>query len=121
MPDIRAFLLSTFRNLFRMQVYHLFGWFWLMNFIIAFGQCVLAGAFASWYWAWDKKTVCIISLLPSQCVCPLCATTHGIFGFFQCVVTRTFVADPTSTLITGRREGLAQSEVKMISRSAIGL
>ena len=40
-----------------MQVYHLFGWFWLMNFIIALGQCVLAGAFASYYWAWDKKTV----------------------------------------------------------------
>lgn len=28
-----------------------------MNFIIALGQCVLAGAFASYYWAWDKKTV----------------------------------------------------------------
>ena len=40
-----------------MQVYHLFGWFWVMNFIIALGQCVLAGAFASYYWAWDKKTV----------------------------------------------------------------
>lgn len=39
-----------------MQVYHLFGWFWVMNFIIALGQCVLAGAFASYYWAWDKKT-----------------------------------------------------------------
>ncbi|XP_031569515.1 choline transporter-like protein 4 [Actinia tenebrosa] len=38
-----------------MQVYHLFGWFWLMNFIIALGQCVLAGAFASYYWAYDKK------------------------------------------------------------------
>ena len=29
----------------------------MMNFIIAFGQCALAGAYASWYWAWDKKTV----------------------------------------------------------------
>ncbi|EDO36512.1 predicted protein [Nematostella vectensis] len=38
-----------------MQVYHLFGWFWIMNFIIALGQCVLAGAFASYYWAFDKK------------------------------------------------------------------
>ena len=45
------------RNIFRLQVYHLFGWFWLLNFVIAFGQCVLAGAFASYYWAWDKKTV----------------------------------------------------------------
>jgi len=47
---------KTETNLFRMQIYHLFGWFWLMNFIVAFGECVLAGAFASWYWAWDKKT-----------------------------------------------------------------
>lgn len=43
-------------HLFRMQVYHLFGWFWVMNFIMALGQCALAGAFASYYWAWDKKT-----------------------------------------------------------------
>ncbi|XP_020903250.2 choline transporter-like protein 4 [Exaiptasia diaphana] len=42
-------------HIFRMQVYHLFGWFWIMNFIIALGQCVLAGAFASYYWAYDKK------------------------------------------------------------------
>ena len=70
-PDIRIVLVLTFRNLFRMQVYHLFGWFWLMNFIIAFGQCVLAGAFASWYWAWDKKTVSIISLLRLMTMSPL--------------------------------------------------
>lgn len=46
---------NTDDNVFRLQVFHLFGWFWMMNFIIALGQCVLAGAFASWYWAWDKK------------------------------------------------------------------
>lgn len=39
----------------RLQAFHLFGWFWLLNFIIAFGECALGGAFASWYWAWDKK------------------------------------------------------------------
>ena len=48
-----------YSHLFRMQVYHLFGWFWLMNFIIALGQCVQAGAFASYYWAWDKKHVSV--------------------------------------------------------------
>lgn len=36
-----------------------------MNFIVAFGQCVLAGAFASWYWAWDKKDVPTLPLLNS--------------------------------------------------------
>ena len=44
-------------HLFRMQVYHLFGWFWVMNFIVALGQCTMAGAFASYYWAPDKNTV----------------------------------------------------------------
>ncbi|XP_065646897.1 choline transporter-like protein 4 isoform X2 [Hydra vulgaris] len=46
---------NTNDNILRLQVFHLLGWFWLMNFIIAFGQCSLAGAFASWYWAWDKN------------------------------------------------------------------
>lgn len=46
---------QTDDNILRLQVFHLFGWFWIMNFIIAFGQCALAGAYASWYWAWDKK------------------------------------------------------------------
>lgn len=41
-------------HLFRMQVFHFFGWLWIMNFIIALGQCVLAGAFASWYFAFHK-------------------------------------------------------------------
>lgn len=41
-------------HLFRMQVYHFFGWLWIMNFIIALGQCALAGAFASWYFAFHK-------------------------------------------------------------------
>uniref|UniRef100_S4RJH3 Choline transporter-like protein n=1 Tax=Petromyzon marinus TaxID=7757 RepID=S4RJH3_PETMA len=27
---------------------------WLMNFVIALGQCTLAGAFASYYWAFHK-------------------------------------------------------------------
>ena len=27
----------------------------MLNFIIALGQCALAGAFASWYWTMDKK------------------------------------------------------------------
>lgn len=47
---------ATDEDLFRMQIYHLFGWFWLLNFIMALGMCVLAGSFASYYWAWDKKT-----------------------------------------------------------------
>ncbi|XP_070531870.1 choline transporter-like protein 2 [Ptychodera flava] len=41
-------------NLFRMQVYNLFGLFWIMSFIVALDQIVLAGAFASYYWAFTK-------------------------------------------------------------------
>lgn len=44
-------------NLLRMQVYHLFGWLWGANFIIAFAECSLAGAFASYYWAFNKPKV----------------------------------------------------------------
>ncbi|XP_050389089.1 choline transporter-like protein 2 [Patella vulgata] len=37
-----------------MQAYMLFMFFWLMNFVVALGEMVLAGAFASYYWAFDK-------------------------------------------------------------------
>ena len=42
-----------------MAVYHFFGWLWMMNFVIALGECVLAGAFASWYFAFHKPDVSI--------------------------------------------------------------
>ncbi|XP_071802691.1 choline transporter-like protein 2 [Asterias amurensis] len=37
-----------------LQIYNLFGLFWLVNFAIALGQVTLAGAFASYYWAFTK-------------------------------------------------------------------
>ncbi|XP_048967741.1 choline transporter-like protein 5 isoform X2 [Canis lupus dingo] len=36
------------------QMFNLFVFFWLINFVIALGQCALAGAFASYYWAFRK-------------------------------------------------------------------
>ncbi|XP_040607502.1 choline transporter-like protein 5 isoform X3 [Mesocricetus auratus] len=36
------------------QIYNLFAFLWLVNFVIALGQCTLAGAFASYYWAMRK-------------------------------------------------------------------
>ncbi|XP_076091061.1 choline transporter-like protein 2 [Mytilus galloprovincialis] len=36
------------------QIYNLFMLFWLINFSIALGQMVLAGAFASYYWTFFK-------------------------------------------------------------------
>lgn len=42
------------RNIFNLQLYNVIGFLWCMNFVIALGQCTLAGAFASYYWAFDK-------------------------------------------------------------------
>ncbi|XP_063480130.1 choline transporter-like protein 5 isoform X2 [Symphalangus syndactylus] len=36
------------------HVYNLFIFLWLINFVIALGQCALAGAFATYYWAMKK-------------------------------------------------------------------
>jgi len=37
-----------------LQLYQFFMLFWVMNFIEALGQVTLAGAFASYYWAFTK-------------------------------------------------------------------
>ncbi|KAM5146669.1 choline transporter-like protein 4 isoform 2-T2 [Mantella aurantiaca] len=42
------------QNIFNLQIYNVFGFLWCINFVIALGQCVLAGAFASYYWAFHK-------------------------------------------------------------------
>ncbi|XP_072505969.1 choline transporter-like protein 5 isoform X2 [Notamacropus eugenii] len=48
------------------QLFNAFVFFWLVNFSIALGQCTLAGAFASYYWAFQKPQD-----IPSH---PLCAS-----------------------------------------------
>ncbi|XP_012596619.1 choline transporter-like protein 4 [Microcebus murinus] len=42
------------RSLFNLQIYGVLGLFWTLNWVLALGQCVLAGAFASFYWASHK-------------------------------------------------------------------
>ncbi|XP_023665535.1 choline transporter-like protein 4 isoform X3 [Paramormyrops kingsleyae] len=42
------------RNMFNLQIYNVLGLLWCVNFVIALGQCSLAGAFASYYWAFSK-------------------------------------------------------------------
>ncbi|XP_038624608.1 choline transporter-like protein 4 [Tachyglossus aculeatus] len=44
----------TQRVLFGLQAYSVLGLFWTVNWVLALGQCVLAGAFASFYWAFHK-------------------------------------------------------------------
>lgn len=41
-------------NLFNLQIYNVLAFLWCANFVIALGQCTLAGAFASYYWAFHK-------------------------------------------------------------------
>jgi len=41
----------------RMQIYHLFGGFWTLNFLQAMGDVIIAGAIASWYWVHDKAAI----------------------------------------------------------------
>nr|XP_043908168.1 choline transporter-like protein 4 isoform X1 [Solea senegalensis] len=42
------------KNLFYLQIYNAVAFLWCVNFVIALGQCTLAGAFASYYWAFTK-------------------------------------------------------------------
>lgn len=42
------------KNILVFQFCNLFAFLWLVNFTIALGQCTLAGAFASYYWALKK-------------------------------------------------------------------
>ncbi|KAL5013102.1 hypothetical protein ScPMuIL_011653 [Solemya velum] len=37
-----------------LQLYNLFMLFWMVNFLVALGQMTLAGAFASYYWTFNK-------------------------------------------------------------------
>lgn len=46
---------DTFRkNLQYLHIYNVVAFLWCVNFVIALGQCTLAGAFASYYWAFEK-------------------------------------------------------------------
>lgn len=42
------------RNLHNLQIYNAVAFLWCVNFVIALGQCTLAGAFSSYYWAFTK-------------------------------------------------------------------
>nr|CAB3266288.1 choline transporter-like protein 5 [Phallusia mammillata] len=42
------------QNVIWLQVIEAFGMLWIMNWVLALGQCSLAGAFASYYWAFKK-------------------------------------------------------------------
>lgn len=39
------------------QALNIFGFFWVMFFITALGEMVLAATFATWYWTFHKADV----------------------------------------------------------------
>jgi len=40
-----------------LHAFNIFGVFWGLFFVSAFGQMVLAGTFATWYWTFNKSDV----------------------------------------------------------------
>uniref|UniRef100_A0A6Q2Z6V5 Choline transporter-like protein n=1 Tax=Esox lucius TaxID=8010 RepID=A0A6Q2Z6V5_ESOLU len=62
------------RYLFVLQLYNVLIFLWLVNFTIALGQCTLAGAFASYYWARRKPQ----DIPP----CPLFSSFRGLCILF---------------------------------------
>jgi len=48
-----------------LQIYNVFMLFWGMCFVSALGEMVLAGAFSSWYWTFDKSDVPALPVLRS--------------------------------------------------------
>lgn len=48
-----------------MQLYHLFGGYWSLNFLLAIGEATIAGAVACWYWVHDKHQVPSFPVLTS--------------------------------------------------------
>eukprot|EP01112_Ceratiomyxa_fruticulosa_P007124 TRINITY_DN183_c0_g1_i1.p1 TRINITY_DN183_c0_g1~~TRINITY_DN183_c0_g1_i1.p1 ORF type:complete len:709 (+),score=136.87 TRINITY_DN183_c0_g1_i1:277-2403(+) len=55
--EFEALFLEPANNIRYLQLYHLFGGFWTLNFIIAIGHCTIAGAISTWYWTHDKRQV----------------------------------------------------------------
>ena len=40
-----------------MQWFNLFGFYWAMNFVTSYGEMILAGIFAKWYWTKHKSEI----------------------------------------------------------------
>ncbi|KAJ8300612.1 hypothetical protein KUTeg_022131 [Tegillarca granosa] len=70
---------------FYTQIYNLFMLFWLVNFFIALGQMTLAGAFSSYYWAFEKPKD--IPSFPLLCAFGRCFRYHlGSLAFGSFII-----------------------------------
>lgn len=76
------------KYLIGLQFYNVFLFFWCANFVIALGQMTLAGAFASYYWAFvkpdDMPAFPVFSSLGRslRCVC-VCGGSSGTFHIWH--------------------------------------
>uniref|UniRef100_A0A3P8ZLJ9 Choline transporter-like protein n=1 Tax=Esox lucius TaxID=8010 RepID=A0A3P8ZLJ9_ESOLU len=59
------------QNLAYLHVYNVLAFLWCVNFVIALGQCTLAGAFASYYWAFSKPAEIPPFALTRSFICSL--------------------------------------------------
>ena len=48
-----------------MQWFNLFGFYWAMNFVTAYGEIILAGVFAKWYWTKHKSDIPVTTVCSS--------------------------------------------------------
>lgn len=52
-----SFLKFKYYYYFVFLAVNVFGFFWLVFFVSAFGQMVLASVFATWYWTFHKRNL----------------------------------------------------------------
>ena len=83
-------IFCCFSFLLGIQLFHLFGLFWIANFILALGECTLAGAFATYYWTFDKKVVYYISVCMMLCIAVFTLQDVPWFAVFR-AFSRTLV------------------------------
>jgi hypothetical protein len=68
-----------------MQIYHFFGFLWIIQFIIAIEQTTIAGAVAMWYWVRNV----------SVSVCHFRALTDTLVGYSNATCFLLFLAGVT--------------------------
>ncbi|XP_036610052.1 choline transporter-like protein 5 [Trichosurus vulpecula] len=95
------------------QLLNAFVFLWLVNFSIALGQCTLAGAFASYYWAFQKPKD-----IPSR---PLCASFGralryhtGSLAFGSLIISIVQILRVILEYLSYRLKGSQNSLVKFI-------
>ena len=82
-----------------MQWFNLFGFYWAMNFITAYGEIILAGVFAKWYWTKHKSDIPVTTV----CSSIFNATVYHLgtiaFGSLIIAIIKVFLLNESSSFI----------------------